>query len=164
MGGMTGTIKEVLITTRGGTTYAEVKADTGGGELITAELFLSPGVDALPLPGDSAQFVPGRRTGGWVCLGVIDTAKAPAVVNGEAELYGRSSGGARVSSVRVKADGSVVINEGTDFAVQFTAMKAAFDQFISDYDGHGHGGMGASPPPPTSADMSGAKVATVKLP
>lgn len=162
-----GFVVETLATQRGepAVTYVEIKADMGGGQVETAPLFLPPGMRALPLPGDTVEFVPSAgTTGGYVCLGAIDTVNALQLNDGEAEIYGRDAEGLRVSSVRVLGDGSVVFNDGTDFAIQYNAMKTAFDQLITDYNAHGHGGMGAAPPTPTTADMSGAKVATVKLP
>jgi len=87
-------------------------------------------------------------------------------------------------SINLNADGDVTINEGTDWAIQFTALKSAFDQLVSDinslvstFNAHQHNykpGTGSPIPtvptvPPTpgsssSADMSGAKIESIKVP
>ena len=86
-----------------------------------------------------------------------------------------------VDNNTVEIDGvSITLNGGTDWAVQYTALKAAFDQLKSDmntfvavFNAHVHPGVttGAgstgttvTPGSSSSADMSGAKVTTVNLP
>lgn len=82
--------------------------------------------------------------------------------------------------VKVKAD-CVEVNGNADFAVAYNDLKAAFDQLKSDFDNfvnlkynlHVHPGVVAGPASTgvtplvgasSTADMSGAKVDTVKLP
>jgi len=67
----------------------------------------------------------------------------------------------------------ITINEGTDYAVKYNALKTALDQLKSDFDafvtifnahtGHGTGGAPATPASNTTADMSSSKVAEVRL-
>ena len=85
----------------------------------------------------------------------------------------------------ISVDGvQVVLMGGADWAVQYTALKAAFDAFVANfntfigvYDAHIHittatvgvGPVGVISPTvatgtPTAADMSGSKVDTVNLP
>jgi len=85
----------------------------------------------------------------------------------------------------VTSAAETVVQDGTDYAVQFTAMKAAFDQLknelnalVTAYNAHIHittATVGASATPgviapttstgtPPTADMAGAKVADVRLP
>lgn len=72
--------------------------------------------------------------------------------------------GAVKSSLLCKIDGDLVLNQGVDFAVQFTAMKAAFDQIVTDHNAHSHSSLGAPPTVLSTADMSGAKVEKVRIP
>lgn len=89
--------------------------------------------------------------------------------------------------ITATADGNVitsaaetVLQDGTDYAVQFTAMKSAFDTLKSElntlvtvFTAHVHPGVlagaastGPTPTPgtPPAADMSGAQVSNVRLP
>jgi hypothetical protein len=77
------------------------------------------------------------------------------------------------------ANGCLELNGATDFAVAYNDLKIAFDQLKSDFDDHLHtfaDTYTATPtlttaptnpvsvPKPSTADMTPAKVATVKLP
>lgn len=78
----------------------------------------------------------------------------------------KSSGG---TSVKLTPSGNIELNGNSDFVTAFTDMKVAFDQLVSDFNLHTHGGVqsGASStliPIPSTADMSGAKVDTIKVP
>jgi hypothetical protein len=85
------------------------------------------------------------------------------------------------SEISLLDDGTAIINGDADFAVAYTDLKTAFDQLKTDYDTfistkynmHVHPGVtaGAASTAVTltvgsssTADMAGAKVATVKLP
>ena len=84
-------------------------------------------------------------------------------------------------SFNIKSDGVIEINGNADFAVAFTDLKTAFDQLKTDfntfvttiYNLHVHPGVTAGPASTgvaplvgtgSTADMSGAKVDTVKIP
>lgn len=75
---------------------------------------------------------------------------------------------AGTSFITLTSTGDIVLNGDSDFAVAFTDMKAAFDTLVSDFNTHMHptAALGSPSPPvaPTTADMSGAKVDTVKVP
>jgi phage gp45-like len=99
---------------------------------------------------------------------------------GEKIIYSLDSSNQIKAKIYLKEDGTVVLNDGTDWAVQFTEMKSAFDQlksdfnsFISIFNAHVHPGVlsgGASTSPTatsgstSSADMANAKVSTVQVP
>lgn len=70
---------------------------------------------------------------------------------------------------------NININGDTDFAVAYTDLKTAFDQLVTDFNAHLHTttatigssatpGTISTPTVPSSADMTNAKVDTVKLP
>ncbi len=93
----------------------------------------------------------------------IDDLIAISIEVGERAIRAVLDGGVK-SSILCKVDGNLVLNEGTDFAVQFTAMETAFNQLKSDHDLHTHPSIGAPPVAPSTADMSGAKVDKVRMP
>lgn len=79
------------------------------------------------------------------------------------------SGGVAKSSVLCKVDGNLVFNEGTDFAVQFTALKLVIDGLVAALNSHTHTTtlptVPTSPPiTPFVVDLTPAKVDKVRLP
>jgi hypothetical protein len=91
---------------------AEVQCDLGGGDIVTAEVFLPPGSDEQPLPGDFAFLVEGPGTGNWVATGFIDPLLAGTAGPGERVLFSRSAPGVIASKIHLKADGTIDINDG----------------------------------------------------
>ena len=88
----------------------DVKVDRGADDLVTAEQHLAPGVDARPLPGDTAALQSCSGTGKMQCLGYSDPVEANrTAADGEHRVYGRDSDGVARCEVHVKADGSIVI-------------------------------------------------------
>jgi hypothetical protein len=103
-----------------------------------------------------------------------------AVATDRIELRTRT----RDAFVAVVDDDTVEINADTDFAVQYTALKDAFDELksdfnslVTDYNAHIHvttatvstGSPGVIAPTtttgtPTTADMSGSKIESIKVP
>ncbi len=78
-------------------------------------------------------------------------------------------GGEVKSSVSCKTDGNLVLNEGTDFAVQFTALKTIIDGLVTALNSHIHtsalpGSPTSSPVVPFVVDMTPAKINKVRLP
>lgn len=78
-------------------------------------------------------------------------------------------GGEVKSSILCKVDGNLVLNDGLDFAVQFTALKTIIDGLITALNSHNHTSAGSgspSSPPivPFSIDMNPAKIDKVRLP
>jgi len=83
----------------------------------------------------------------------------------------KSSGG---TTVKLTPGGDIELNGDGDFVTAFNDMKTAFDQLVSDFDAHIHTttatvGVGAPgvisvPTIPSTADMTAAKVASVKVP
>jgi len=87
----------------------DVKVDGHGGANVTADLFLPPGYDALPMDGDFAVQVKGERAGQAATVGTIDqTVKKSA--KGEGRLYSRNAAGVLKAEVWLKADGTITGN------------------------------------------------------
>jgi len=95
----------------------------------------------------------------------------------DTNLQIRTSSG---SGITLTPGGIIELNGNADFVTAYTDLKIAFDQlktdlnnFITIFNAHIHSGVttgpgssGSSPTPgtPSTADMSGAKVDTVKVP
>ena len=99
---------------RGATEGSEVTADPGGGALVAAGHYASPGDDSQPLLGDYVVLVPGPGTGREVAVGYADPANTPLSEPGDKRLYSRDAGtGVAAASIWIKADGSIVVTNGT---------------------------------------------------
>lgn len=79
---------------------------------ITAEHYAPPGVDAVPLAGDTAVQVPGTGRGRAAVVGYMDTANEGAAQPGEVRFYARDSDGVPVCTVWLQGDGSVALDAG----------------------------------------------------
>ena len=147
-------------------------------DVQSAEQYRAPGDDARPVNG-TRVIVLSIGPASKVAIASIDLPPADDLAEGEREIYS-TDGADRLATLRLKADGSIVLNGGSDNAVQFTAMQAAFDQLKADHDAlvntynaHVHittATVGLAPPAgtigilaptlstgtPSTADMSGA--------
>jgi hypothetical protein len=109
---------------------------------------------------------------------ILENSNGTITIKTDGEIVIENSSG----FINLKSDGTIELNGNADFAIAFTDMKASFDTlktelntFITVFNAHTHQySPGPSPPAPTAApstpgtpaaaDMSGAKVDTVKLP
>jgi hypothetical protein len=97
----------------------DVVVDRGASDNVTAEQHLAPGVDARPLPGDTAALQPCSGTGNSQCLGYSDPVAANRkAADGEHRIYGRNAAGVAVCEVYAKADGSIVIASLNDAPIE----------------------------------------------
>lgn len=99
---------------------------------------------------------------------------------GEYRIYSTDAAGSLQAEIYLKADGTIQINKGTDFAVAFNDLKSGFDQLKSDfnnlitaYNAHVHSGVttgpglsgpGAPQGIQTTASIDNSKVDEVRLP
>lgn len=73
-------------------------------------------------------------------------------------------------SIKITPSGDIYLNGSADSLIAYTDMKTAFDQMITDFNAHTHTGVttgsgtSGTPSVPSSADMTGAEVPTVKVP
>jgi len=86
-----------------------VKVDPGGGANKTAEHYGPPGLDAPPLPGDSAACEDSTGTGSAQASGYSDGTTRVAQP-GEFRTYARDEAGLVVGSIWQKRDGTIVAN------------------------------------------------------
>jgi hypothetical protein len=102
-----------------------------------------------------------------------DDGIVPTTASGERKIYS-IAGGVPSSWVHFRTNGSMELNGSADWVVAYTDMKQAFDQLKSDFDNHIHittatvdagpAGTVAKIATPSTADMTAAKVSTVKVP
>lgn len=161
-----------------------------------SDVSFTPGMTPLKEDGDKGLIaepietdrVSMRTRSGVTKISVIDD-ETVEIINEKATITIDVDGNVSIETegdITMTADGNVttaaaetVIQAGADYAVQYTALKSAFDQFKSDFDNfvtitynthmHPTAAVGA-PSVPTvtgltsTADMSGAKVSDVRLP
>jgi phage gp45-like len=66
------------------------------------------------------------------------------------------------SYIRVGWDGDIHLNGSANYAVSFNDLSSAFNNLLTKYNAHRHGG--AATDQPSTADIALAKVTTVRLP
>lgn len=144
-------------------------------DIQTGELFSQSGEDYNP-PKDSRVVTLSLGNAFKVAIAVNDGTE-PTTGEGERELYSVENG-ERKAKIRLQTDGVVMINDGSDFAVRFSELKAAYDElrdFVNDfitntYNTHtqpisgGAAGVPAVPGIPTTATIDAAKVDSIKVP
>ncbi len=109
MAGIIGTILSTSRTVINGAQALIAKIDLGGGYIISPQLFLSPGEDSRPLPGDSLAGLPLRAAGRFVGVGAADPVNTGIAAAGEVRRYSRDSDGVIQATVHLKEDGSIEI-------------------------------------------------------
>jgi hypothetical protein len=105
-----------------------VKADPGGGALVTADHCEPAGDDSQPLPGDYATLVPCAGTGREAAVAYCDPIPGNKVAGaGERRIYSRDSAGTPVAEVYCRADGSILIRaiNGAPIEVRSTGTITA---------------------------------------
>jgi len=142
--------------------------------------------DMAPHPGNIAIVVQMGNDPDDLVMVAVDDGVERTSQPGERRTYSYDPDGNVLASIALNQDSEVVINEGEDWAVQFTEMKAAFDELKTDfnnfvaniYNTHIHATtatIGATATPgvigattstgtETSADMAGAKIEKVRVP
>lgn len=128
----------------------------------------------------SSDFNPANGTRVYIC-DVSDSYQvavatsdglAPESDPGEIEIYSTDNPvTAKQARIYLNKDGEIILNQGSDFAVRFSALETAFNQFKSDYDAHTHpyvdtpvGPSTTSATTPSTADISGAKIEEILVP
>jgi hypothetical protein len=128
----------------------------------------------------SSDFNPANGTRVYIC-DVSDSYQvavatsdglAPESEPGEIEIYSTDNPvTAKQARIYLNKDGEIILNQGSDFAVRFSALETAFNQLKSDYDAHTHpyvdtpiGASTTSATTPSTADISGAKIEEILVP
>lgn len=97
---------------RNGAKLSESKVNTGGGFIINAEHFASPGDDSYPLAGDIVNIVPLPRSSGndGVATGYADVKNTKKAQPGDKRIYSRTAEGIAISEVWLKNTGEIVVS------------------------------------------------------
>lgn len=132
-----------------------------------AEFFQLPGIFCKPQ--DGGQGVVLDCGGINIVIAGHDYKFNEDTEKGETLLYSYDASGVLKGKILINKDGDIVVNDGTDFAVRYSALETAFNQLKSDFDAHVHGGVlvgtastGATTP--STADITGAKVEEILIP
>lgn len=155
---------------------------SGPSDVQSCQLAMAANVDACPIDGDKVLVV--RAGQAWPIAIPLEDGVTPDAASGCITIYSRKPDGSRSAVVTMTAAGEIQLNGSADWAVAYTDLKSAFDQLKSDVNsivnfingvpgvGHVHtcpAGGGATTAMSgtasiSSADMSGAKVSSVRLP
>jgi hypothetical protein len=86
----------------------EIKVDLGNGDnRRPRSVWLPPGYDGNPLPGDFALMARTDTSGRLECFGFIDPKNVDLTKPGEARVYSRDSEGTTVAEAHLKDDGTI---------------------------------------------------------
>jgi len=105
--GMMGRVLSFTRTLFGDANASDVVIDMGGGKVVTAPHFATPGDDSHPLPSDYSIISRNAQTGGYVVVGYIDPVNAGIAGLGDKRTYARDSDGNIIASIWQKNDGTI---------------------------------------------------------
>lgn len=108
-GGMVASVISFFRSLVGGVQRETVKGDPDGGFPITFEHTSSPGDDSPPLGSDSLTGIEIAGEGHFAAIGYTDPLNEGVALQGEKRIYSRDENGAVVSSVHLKRDGRVEV-------------------------------------------------------
>jgi hypothetical protein len=153
----------------------------GGFDVRTAKECLPYGVDSNPIANMIALYASTTQNSNAVIVGYINTNQLAQT--GETRIFATDVNGVEQTRVWLHSDGTIELGgtgaagSNTNHAVQYEALKTAFDQLKTDFNNHialytAHvhtggtifGSTGVTTPSGTasSADMSGAKLTKIK--
>lgn len=100
-----------------------------GEDTVTVELPFAEGDEFVPAVGDRVYYEEVNPE--FLRATCIQTDMDPdeSLSAGERELFSRS-GSSRAATVRLKADGEIVLNNGDDYATRFNALEAAVNALV----------------------------------
>ena len=134
-----------------------------------AEFFQLPGIVSIPRDGIQGTVI--DCNGNNIIISAYDYKFNETLEQGETLLYSVDSAGVLKGKILINKDGEIVVNDGTDFAVRYSALETAFNTLKSEFDKHTHAynpGPGSSTPtaPPVAslADITPAKVEEIMIP
>lgn len=140
--------------------YAAKARISSDQDIQTIEPMHQPGVQHRP-PTESHGFFTALSEAKKLFFSIWDGV--PKQVLNEGERISYSYDGPTIKTfIKYLKTGILHINGSTDYAVRFTELETAFNELKTQYNAHNHGGSGTSAP--SVADISTAKVDTVKLP
>jgi phage baseplate assembly protein V len=133
------------------------------------------GITSNPPVGSEAVvlYVGGNKDHGVVIKTDSGEFRIQPLESGEVCIYSQHG-----QKILLDENGDIVFNDGTDFMVRFNELKTGFDQLVSDFNAHAHGGSvdslagpctilpptTAVPPDSSSASIDSAKIEEIKIP
>ena len=90
--GFIGRVLSFVRVTRYGSKVSDVKSDTGGGDIRTAQHFAPVGDDSYPLAGDYEYLGAAPQRGRVAVLGYVDPKNESKASAGEVRRYARTDG------------------------------------------------------------------------
>ena len=132
---------------------------TNSDDIQTVEYVSLPGQDENPIDGNRVYII---EVGETYKIGIaVDDGVTPDMDTGEKRLYSVSDAGVIQAFIKLLKTGIIEINGSADFAIRFNALNTALQSMLTDLNADivAAGGAGS-----TTLDISGAKVAEVKVP
>lgn len=105
-------------------------------DIKTVEVVAGHGRMVFPKAG--SKLIGMRLQSGYIVAVACDDGIEPDIEEGEHKIYSIGPDGAVAASVLMKADGSIVLNDGTDYAILYSEMKKAFDDLANFVKNHIH--------------------------
>ena len=133
-------------------------------DIQTVQYMSAPGEDSAPINGDKVQILsigPAFK----FAVATEDQNNAAAVPAGGKRLFSRDADtGAVKAFIAFLTGGDLQLNGAAYSAVRFGELQTAFDQLKADFDAHlGHFSPTNGPPTASTADITPAESATVKM-
>ena len=104
-----------------------ITVDIGDGSMNDADLYMPPGVDAMPMKDDLVIIDEAPSNGGFVALATLDDTDTPDGTTGGYRAYARGSSGAVVAWVRMKPSGEIEIANGNGSFVMEASGKVTIN-------------------------------------
>lgn len=175
-------ISAFIRTERNGAKVNDVQVSVGAGRVLTVGVFQPSGEDSNPIESDYPILMKMPGTNRYAIVGYVDSINSGESAAGEKRFYARSADGTITGSLWLKADGTHTFNSGTNHAVQYEALKSAFDElrselntFIGVFNNHTHlyapgpgsptaSAIPATPGTDAAADMSPSEIPNILVP
>lgn len=116
--GLISIVLEVIRAVRDGANVTDVKADSGTGASVLAELYGASGDDSPPLPGDSVALLDSPGAGRMNVVGSADTTNEGVAEPGEVRRYARDADGAIVATIWMQGDGTIWISNANGGVIE----------------------------------------------
>lgn len=96
----------------------------------------APGLEINVADGENIVFQKIKGSSSFkIAIGGTNQLIAPDTERGERRIYSVSEDGTEIKSIlKLKNDGEMILNGGTDSAVLFSELQTAYDQLKSDFD------------------------------
>lgn len=129
----------------------------GKDDTVTGLEAMPYGDDSNPIANMDAVYLELSSRKNKVIVGYVNKQQLADV--GEKRLYSTDVNGTPQFYIWMHADGTCEFGGKNNHLTQFEALQTAFNQLKSDFNAHVHSSNGTPPTVPSTADVSGAKLA-----